>query len=74
MKMKSMGQNPRTATLLKNVIKFNSRLKISKMIKRMMMRKPNMEQPIVETKLKSLTKMEESLKQLLKREKRGRIN
>lgn len=60
--------------MLKNVIKFNSRLKISKMIKRMMMRKPNMERPIVETKLKSLTKMEESLKQLLKREKRGRIN
>ena len=54
-------------------IKFISRLKISKTIKRMVMRKRRMEQQIEGTKLKYLNKMEESLKQP-KRERRGKIN
>ena len=70
--MTSSGQGPPIATCRKSVIKFISRLKNSKTIKRMVMRKQNMEQQIEGTKLKYLTKMEESLKQ--RRERRGKIN
>ena len=71
-RMTSSGQDPPIATCRRSVIKFISRLKNSKTIKRMVMRKQNMELQIDGTKLKYLTKMEESLKR--KREKREKIN
>ena len=70
--MTSSGQDPPIATCRRSVIKSISRLKNSKTIKRMVMRKQNMELQIDGTKLKCLTKMEESLKR--KREKREKIN